>query len=81
MYASSAKLTAYLADKYGIAKEHGPIIGHGEAPDCSDHTDPGPGWNWAHYIELVQSGGASQLLAGDLAVDTPATIHSASSPQ
>jgi N-acetyl-anhydromuramyl-L-alanine amidase AmpD len=76
MYVASATLTAYLADKYGIAKEHGPILGHGEAPDCSDHTDPGPGWNWDHYIELVQSGGASQFLAGDLEVDAPATIQS-----
>jgi len=76
MYEKSAALTSYLADKYGIAKEHGPILGHGEAPDCSDHTDPGPGWNWDHYIELVKAGGAGQYLAGDITVDAPATIVS-----
>jgi N-acetyl-anhydromuramyl-L-alanine amidase AmpD len=76
MYEASAKLTSHLADKYGIAKQHGPIIGHGEAPDCSDHTDPGPGWNWDHYIELVQAGGAGQYLAGDVTVDAPATLES-----
>ncbi|HET9987393.1 MAG TPA: N-acetylmuramoyl-L-alanine amidase, partial [Kofleriaceae bacterium] len=74
MYEKSAALTSYLADKYGIAKEHGPILGHGEAPDCSTHTDPGAGWNWDHYIELVKAGGAGQYLAGDLTVDAPATI-------
>lgn len=76
MYEKSAALTAYLADKYGIAKEHGPILGHGEAPDCSTHTDPGAGWNWDHYIELVKAGGAGQYLAGDITVDAPATIAS-----
>ena len=76
MYEKSAALTAYLTDKYGIAKEHGPILGHGEAPDCSTHTDPGAGWNWGHYIELVKAGGAGQYLAGDITVDAPATIAS-----
>jgi uncharacterized protein (TIGR03382 family) len=76
MYEKSAALTAYLADKYGIAKEHGPILGHGEAPDCSTHTDPGAGWNWDHYIELVKAGGAGQYLAGDITVDAPATLTS-----
>jgi len=76
MYEKSAALTSYLADKYGIAKEHGPIVGHGEAPDCSDHTDPGPGWAWDHYIELVKAGGAGEYLAGDLTVDAPATLTS-----
>src|SRR3569623_912163 len=50
MYEKSAALTAYLADKYGIAKEHGPLLGHGEAPDCSARTDPGAGWSWGQYV-------------------------------
>jgi len=76
MYSQSAKLTAYLADKYRVPKEHGPIQGHGEAPDCSDHTDPGPGWDWAHYIDLVRTGGAGQFKAADITVDAPDTIVS-----
>ncbi|HEY5947541.1 MAG TPA: N-acetylmuramoyl-L-alanine amidase [Kofleriaceae bacterium] len=78
MYAESAKLTAYLADKYMIRKEHGTgaIQGHGEAPDCSDHTDPGPGWKWDHYIDLVRTGGASQFKGEDLIVDAPDVITS-----
>jgi len=76
MYESSAALTAYLADKYGIAKQHGPILGHGEAPDCSDHTDPGPGWDWQHYIDLVQTGGVGTYLADDVVVAGPASLVS-----
>lgn len=76
MYVESAKLTAYLADKYQVPKEHGAIVGHGEAPDCSDHTDPGPGWNWAHYIDLVKTGGAPTFLAGDAVVDAPTALTS-----
>lgn len=78
MYVESAKLTAYLADKYMVKKEHGTgaIQGHGEAPDCSDHTDPGPGWNWPHYIDLVRTGGASQFKAEDVLVEAPDSITS-----
>ncbi len=76
MYMESAKLTAYLCDKYGIAKEHGPIQGHGEANDCSDHTDPGPGWDWDHYIDLVRTGGAPQFNGDGLTVDAPDVIAS-----
>ncbi|NVB79174.1 MAG: N-acetylmuramoyl-L-alanine amidase, partial [Kofleriaceae bacterium] len=78
MYSESAKLTAYLADKYSIAKEHSTtaIMGHGEAPDCSDHTDPGPGWNWPHYIDLVKTGGAASFLAEDISVDAPDSLVS-----
>lgn len=76
MYSESAKLTAYLADKYNVKKEHGPIQGHGEAPDCSDHTDPGPGWDWDHYIDLVRTGGAPKLAGEDLVVDAPDVITS-----
>jgi MYXO-CTERM domain-containing protein len=57
MYVASAKLTAWLCDQYGIPKDHSHIMGHGEAPDCSTHTDPGPGWDWAKYLSLVNSNG------------------------
>jgi hypothetical protein len=63
MYAGSARLTAWLADQYGVPKDRDHIFGHGEAPDCSDHTDPGGGWDWAHYMELVISGGVQEFEA------------------
>jgi len=56
MYKASAKLTRWLCDQYGIPKDRKHIMGHGEAPDCSTHTDPGGGWNWTHYMDLVVNG-------------------------
>lgn len=78
MYMASAELAAYLADKYMIDKTHSPstIMGHGEAPDCSDHTDPGPGWKWEHYIDLVRTGGAPQFKGEDVVVYAPDVITS-----
>lgn len=76
MYSESAKLTAYLADKYGLEKKLGPIVGHGDAPDCSDHTDPGAGWDWNHYLDLVKVGGAGSFAASDVVVEAPASMIS-----
>jgi hypothetical protein len=68
MYAESAKLTAYIADRHGITKDRAHIIGHNEVPsscNTNGHTDPGAGWNWTKYMQLVTSGGASTgLLLG-----------------
>lgn len=58
MYRSSAALTAYLCDRYGIPKDRSHIIGHSEAPG-NDHTDPGVNWNWTYYMQLVAAGGGS----------------------
>ncbi len=76
MYVESAKLVAYLADKYGIEKTRANILGHGEADDCSTHTDPGPGWNWDHYMDLVTTGGAPHFDAQDVTIDAPESLTS-----
>lgn len=52
LYEQSAGLTAAVCDKYGIPKDRAHIIGHHEVPG-SDHTDPGPHWDWVRYIRLV----------------------------
>lgn len=52
MYHSSAALTATICDKYGIPKDRNHIIGHVQVPG-TDHTDPGPNWDWVRYIRLV----------------------------
>ncbi|MBK7580752.1 MAG: N-acetylmuramoyl-L-alanine amidase [Myxococcales bacterium] len=62
LYRSSARLTAWLCDKYGIPKDRKHILGHSETPDCSDHTDPGSGWNWSQYMKLVETGGKLETL-------------------
>jgi hypothetical protein len=68
MYAESAKLTRYIADRHGIPKTRAHIIGHAEvAPNCNTggHTDPGSGWNWTKYLNLV-TGFAPQPGTGTL---------------
>jgi hypothetical protein len=52
MYRSSAAVTKWLCDTYGLAKTRDVIVGHSEVPD-NDHTDPGPNWDWDYYMSLV----------------------------
>ncbi|MEU0126535.1 MULTISPECIES: N-acetylmuramoyl-L-alanine amidase [unclassified Streptomyces] len=52
MYEHSARLTADICERYGLAKDRAHIIGHHEVPG-SDHTDPGDDWDWVRYIRLV----------------------------
>ncbi|MFI1167217.1 N-acetylmuramoyl-L-alanine amidase [Streptomyces sp. NPDC020801] len=52
LYEQSARLTAAICDRYGIPKDRAHIIGHYEVPG-TDHTDPGPNWDWVRYIRLV----------------------------
>jgi N-acetylmuramoyl-L-alanine amidase len=54
MYRASATLTAEICDKYGIPRDRAHIIGHYQVPG-TDHTDPGPHWDWGRYMRLVNS--------------------------
>jgi N-acetyl-anhydromuramyl-L-alanine amidase AmpD len=59
MYESSATLVHYLATKYGIPLDRAHIIGHDQVPGITTanipgmHWDPGPYWDWEHYMALV----------------------------
>lgn len=53
MYRSSAKLSAYLSQKYNIPIDRQHIIGHNEVPGAT-HTDPGAYWNWDKYMSYVR---------------------------
>jgi N-acetyl-anhydromuramyl-L-alanine amidase AmpD len=59
MYESSAKLVRYLANRYGIPLDRAHILGHDDVPGPTDywtraqHWDPGPFWNWTHFMALV----------------------------
>ncbi|MET8510610.1 peptidoglycan recognition family protein [Streptomyces sp. NPDC005077] len=57
MYKASAWLSAAICGRYGIPVDRTHIIGHVEVPG-TDHTDPGPHWDWDRYIELVRAAGA-----------------------
>lgn len=53
MYAASARLVRHLCGKYGIPMDRAHIIAHSEVPGAT-HVDPGPGWDWDHYMALVR---------------------------
>jgi N-acetyl-anhydromuramyl-L-alanine amidase AmpD len=59
MYKASAELGRYLAQRYHVPLDRRHIIGHDNVPGPTDgytaaqHWDPGPFWNWTHYMALV----------------------------
>jgi N-acetyl-anhydromuramyl-L-alanine amidase AmpD len=59
MYRSTARLTRYLADRYDIPLDREHIIGHDQVPGPTTvfqpgmHWDPGPYFDWAHFMALV----------------------------
>lgn len=56
MLVSSAKLVKQLCIKHSIPIDRTHIIGHAEVPQGKGgHTDPGSGWPWDRYIQLVIS--------------------------
>lgn len=50
----------FLADRYQIPLDRAHILGHEEVPggsmarQKSMHWDPGPFWDWDHYMRLVR---------------------------
>ncbi|MHC0430059.1 N-acetylmuramoyl-L-alanine amidase [Streptomyces sp. O3] len=58
MYESSAKLSADICRRYGIPVDREHIVGHVEIPG-TDHTDPGPHWDWDRYMRLVREASAA----------------------
>jgi N-acetyl-anhydromuramyl-L-alanine amidase AmpD len=59
LYQSSARLVRYLAAKYNIPLDRAHILGHDEIPgptpdlQAGMHWDPGPFWDWNHYMQLL----------------------------
>ncbi|REH17423.1 N-acetylmuramoyl-L-alanine amidase [Kutzneria buriramensis] len=59
MYQASAKLVRYLAAKYNIPLDRQHILGHEDVSRerttnfGAAHWDPGPYWDWAHYMDLL----------------------------
>ena len=62
MYQNSAALVKYLAGKYSVKLDRAHIIGHDQVPGILPgnvrgmHWDPGPYWNWEHYMRLMGAG-------------------------
>jgi hypothetical protein len=81
MYEASAKLVRYLADKYNVPLDRNHILGHDDIPGnapakvATQHWDPGPFWDWGHYMDLIRSQAgvttASTVKAGDVVTIDP----------
>ena len=77
LYHSLARLTRYQAERYGIPLDRAHIIGHDQVPGPSSpyqagmHWDPGPYFNWAHFMALV---GAPITPSGNAGTDPVVTI-------
>ncbi len=77
-YQASAGITAHICSKFGYAKDRNHVVAHGQKsvagwpawasanlgidPYCNSHTDPGPYWDWTHYMDLVTGGGAVTII-------------------
>jgi len=53
LYRSSAELVKYLSDKYGYQLDRAHIVGHEEFGSSNYKYDPGPYWDWEHYMKLL----------------------------
>ena len=77
LYHSLARLTRYQAERFGIPLDRAHIIGHDQVPGTSGayqagmHWDPGPFFNWAHFMALV---GAPITPSGAAGADAIVTI-------
>ena len=62
LYHASARLVRYLADRYQVPLDRMHILGHDNVPGNTAgaqrymHWDPGPFWNWDHFMDLVGAG-------------------------
>jgi N-acetylmuramoyl-L-alanine amidase len=77
LYHSLARLTRYQAERFGFPLDRAHVIGHDQVPSPTSagqagmHWDPGPFFNWAHFMALV---GAPITPQGDPGTDPIVTI-------
>jgi N-acetyl-anhydromuramyl-L-alanine amidase AmpD len=59
LYQSSAMLVRHLAREYHVPLDRAHIVGHDQVPGITPdavagmHWDPGPYWDWQHYMALL----------------------------
>ncbi|MFF7550860.1 N-acetylmuramoyl-L-alanine amidase [Streptomyces canus] len=79
-YQSSAALVTYLAQRFAIPLDREHLIGHDDVPGPLDayyegmHWDPGPWWNWGHYLALLQAspnGDGMPVAGGEVTITPP----------
>lgn len=58
-YQATADLVAYLARRYGVPLDRQHIVGHDNVAGPNSalvagmHWDPGPSWDWEHFMRLL----------------------------
>ncbi|WP_338704227.1 N-acetylmuramoyl-L-alanine amidase (plasmid) [Streptomyces sp. Q6] len=79
-YEATAYLVQYLAARFGIPLDRQHIIGHDNVAGPNSalvagmHWDPGPSWDWAHFMTLLRapaSGIAGVPQPGDVVTVNP----------
>ncbi|MGI5138382.1 MULTISPECIES: N-acetylmuramoyl-L-alanine amidase [unclassified Streptomyces] len=79
-YQSSVALVGYLAKQFGIPLDREHIIGHDGVPGPLSayyegmHWDPGPWWNWSHYLTLLgayPNGNGMPVAGGEVTITPP----------
>ncbi|MCX4860847.1 N-acetylmuramoyl-L-alanine amidase [Streptomyces canus] len=79
-YQSSVALVGYLAQKFDIPLDREHIIGHDDVPGPLSayyegmHWDPGPWWNWSHYLTLLgafPNGNGMPVAGGEVTITPP----------
>ena len=77
LYESSAALVRHLAHAYDVPLDRAHIIGHDQVPGITPanvagmHWDPGPYWDWAHYMALLGHPISARGHGGDLVTVRP----------
>ena len=67
-YQSDAKLVDYLAQRFDVPLDRIHIVGHDnvggptDADNAVQHWDPGPYWDWNHFMSLVRNESESSYL-------------------
>ncbi len=53
LYRNSAELAKHLAATYGFQLDRAHVVGHDQFGTSTYKWDPGPYWDWEHYMELL----------------------------
>jgi len=81
LYDASGLLSRDICNDWGIPKEHRSccpgILGHKDVNDChcgGTHWDPGSGWDWNYYIQVVKGSSTPTWAATYNAQSYPSTM-------
>jgi hypothetical protein len=83
LYRNSAGLVRHLTSEYGIPRDRAHILGHDQVPSITPaavagmHWDPGPYWDWEHYMRLLKApieGTSGAIRVGDTVTVRPGFV-------